>query len=150
MSISPDSRFIAFHSIPNGLRRVFVASSDGGDQPVQLSRGVGRDERNPFWSPDGSRLGRQVYDAPRPSAIAVDVATLRPSGWRAVTRVELPTVLMQALWLDESTLLGRDSLNRRLLAVDIDRTDALPRELARDLTDESMRTHAKACRPGWG
>lgn len=32
----------------------------------------------------------------------------------------------------------RDSLNRRLLAVDIDRTDALPRELTRDFTDENM------------
>ena len=131
-SISPDSRFIACHTIANGLRRVFVASSDGGDQPVQVSRGVGPDERNPFWSPDGSRLAWQLPDATRPSARSVDVATRTSSGWGAVTRVQLPMVYMQAAWLDGGTLMVRDSLNGRLLAVDIDRTDPLPRELTRD------------------
>jgi len=138
VSISPDSRFIAFHTIANGLRRVFVASSDGGDRPTQVSRGAGPDERNPVWSPDGSRLAWQMLDGAHPSAIAVDVATRTSSGWGAVTRLELPSVLMQAVWLGERALMGRDSLNRRLLAVDIDRRDALPRELARDLTHENM------------
>ncbi len=138
VSISPDNRWIAFHTIVSGLRRAFIASSEGGDQPVQVSRGVGPDERNPVWSPDGSRLAWQVIDAARPSAIAVDVATRTLSGWGAATRVEFPTIMMQALWLNGSTLMGRDSINRRLVAVDIDRSGALPRDLSQGLTDENM------------
>ena len=139
MSISPDGRFIAFHTIANGLRRAFVASSEGGDQPVQVSRGVGPDERNPVWSPDGSRLGWQMLEPGRKNAsIAVEVATRSPSGWGAVKRVQVPTVLMQAAWLGGGTLLGRDSLNRRLLAVDIDRTSEPPREIAQGLTEAIM------------
>ena len=137
VTISPDSRFIAFHTIANGLRRSFVASSDGGEEPVQVSRGVGPDERNPNWSPDGLRLAWQLSDAARPSANAMDVATRGPSGWGAVMRVELPAVLMQPTWLDGGTLVGRDSLNGRLLAVDIERTNTSPRVLARNLTDEN-------------
>ena len=138
VSISPDSRFIAFHTIVNGLRRAFIASSEGGDQAVQVSRGVGPDERNPAWSPDGSRFVWQTIDAALKSATAVEVATRTPSGWGEVRRVQLPAVSMQPVWLDGNTLLGRDSLNRRLLAVSIDQTEALPRELARALTDENM------------
>ena len=139
MSISPDGRFIAFHTIANGLRRAFVASSEGGDQPVQVSRGVGPDERNPVWSPDGSRLGWQMLEPGRANAsIAVEVATRSSSGWGAVKRVQVPTVLMQAAWLGGGTLLGRDSLNRRLLAVDIDRTSEPPREIAQGLTEAIM------------
>ncbi len=36
-SLSPDGREVAYHAIVNGLRRVFVTSVEGGDQPVQVS-----------------------------------------------------------------------------------------------------------------
>ena len=85
----------------------------------------------------------QTLETARPNgSIAIEVATRTPNGWGAPERVEVPGVLMQGLWLGGGTLLGRDSLNRRLLAVDIDRTEAVPRELARDLTDESMHNVA--------
>ncbi|WP_373057753.1 TolB family protein [Gemmatimonas sp.] len=138
-SISPDSRFIAFHTIANGVRRAFVASIEGGDQPVQVSRGVGPDERNPVWSPDGSRLAWQMLESGSANAAsAVEVATRSPSEWGAIKRVEVPAIQMQAAWLGGGTLLGRDLLNRRLLAVNIDRASEPPRDIARGLVIENM------------
>ena len=140
VSISPDSRFIAFHTIENGLRRSFVSSSEGGNQPVQVSRGAGPDERNPAWSPDGKRLAWQLLDAnfQEIGTIALEVATRTPNGWSPPKRVEKTGVFMQPVWLDARTIAARDSLKRRLIAVDVDGAGEAARELARDLTEQIM------------
>jgi len=65
MSLSPDSRFTGLHTVATGLRRAFVASSEGGDRPVQVTRGVCPDERNPVGSPDVSRLAWQRLESGR-------------------------------------------------------------------------------------
>ena len=55
----------------------------------------------------------------------------------ALSKTEAPRGTLTQVGLDGGTLMARDSLNGRLLAVHIDRSEALPRELARDLTDEN-------------
>jgi len=56
-AVSPDGREVAFHSMRNGNRDVFVIPSSGGEA-VQLTRSQEHDY-NPSWDRDGRRL---VFD----------------------------------------------------------------------------------------
>ncbi len=127
VSLSPDGRQIAYHAIVNGVRRAFVASSEGGDQPVQVSAGTFPDERNPQWAPDGQRL---AWQAIRNGVSGVQVATRLPQGWSAPREVASPGAVVSSTWGDSTRLLAIDTVNLRLIGVSADSSSSPPRVLA--------------------
>jgi serine/threonine-protein kinase len=66
-TIGPDGKLIAFSAGSNGSLRIFVRQVGGGD-PVAIANDVSGNQRNPVWSPDGSKVafqaGGQIYEAP--------------------------------------------------------------------------------------
>jgi len=130
--LSPDGKEIAYHTITNGFRRVFVASSEGGDQPVQVSPGTFPDERNPQWSPDGRRLAWQTI---KNGEQGTQVVTRSATGWSAPREVVSPGAIVRSSWADTAALLAEDTLNRRLVLVDADSAGRPPRPLTGVLSD---------------
>ncbi len=126
-SMSPDGRQVAYHAMVNGLRRVFVGSSDGSDQPVQVSPGALPDERNPRWSPDGTRLAWNAYE--RGAPLQAWLVTRTGGGWSTPREVAYPNAIVAAMWGDTSHLIAADTLNRRGLLVSVDGASGPPRLL---------------------
>ncbi|HSB54265.1 MAG TPA: hypothetical protein VLD58_07905, partial [Gemmatimonadales bacterium] len=126
VSLSPDGKQVGYHSIVNGLRRVFVASSEGGDQPVQVSPGQFQDERNPQWSPDGERL---AWSAIQDGVSRAQVVTRAARGWSAPREVASPGAAVGSTWGDTARLLAIDTVNLRLIGVSTDSSSSPPRVL---------------------
>ncbi len=127
VSLSPDGKQVGYHAIVNGLRRVFTASSEGGDQPVQVSAGKFQDERNPQWSPDGQRLAWQTIEN---GVLRVQVITRSAQGWGAPREVATPGGYVTSTWGDTALLMAVDTVNRRLILVSADSVSHPPRVLA--------------------
>ena len=127
VSVSPDGKQVAYHTIVNGLRRSFVASSEGGDTPVQLSPGTAHDERNPSWSPDGQRIVWENRDAnPRiPS-----VVKRSGNGWGAPHQVTRAGLEVFGTWGDNDALVALDAVAHRLMLVPVDDSLSPPRVLS--------------------
>jgi Tol biopolymer transport system component len=130
--LSPDGREVAYHAIVNGFRRAFVASSEGGDQPVQVSPGTFPDERNPQWSPDGKRLS---WSAIRNGDLHAQVVTRSAKGWSAPREVASPGAVVGSSWADTAGLLALDTVNRRVEVVDANNTEHPTRALTGALPD---------------
>jgi serine/threonine-protein kinase len=126
VALSPDGKEIAYHAIVNGFRRAFVASSEGGDQPVQVSPGALTDERNPQWSPDGKRLAWAAFENGEQRA---QVVTRSTSGWNAPREVASPGAVVSSTWGDTAHLVATDTANRRLVLVSADGSAGPPRPL---------------------
>jgi hypothetical protein len=126
VALSPDGREVAYHAIVNGQRRVFVASSEGGDQPVQVSPGASPDERNPTWSPDGRRLAWAAFANGLP---VVQVAARTGNGWGAPHAVSSPGSHVFPTWGDTAQLLAVDTVIGRLVLVNADGASGPPRAL---------------------
>jgi serine/threonine-protein kinase len=66
-TLGPDGKLIAFSAGANGSLRIFVRQVGGGD-PVAIANDVAGNQRNPVWSPDGSKVAfqaaGQIYEAP--------------------------------------------------------------------------------------
>jgi len=111
---SPDGKEIAYHTISNGLRRVFVVGIDGG-KPVQVSPGAAPDERNGNWSPDGKHLAWVVQNAvstvSRWRDQKIQVSTRDASGrWSAPSTIPFKGLLLTSAWADSgAALIGVDS-----------------------------------------
>jgi hypothetical protein len=112
-----------------------VASSEGGDQPVQVSPGAAPDERNPQWSPDGRRL---AWTAIENGVVRAQVARRSAQGWSAPREVASPGAAIGSSWADTAELLAVDTVNRRVVLVDVDNAGRPPRTLTGVLPD-SMR-----------
>jgi hypothetical protein len=130
-ALSPDGREVAYHSIVNGFRRVFVASSDGGDRPVQVSAGTSPDELQPDWSPDGKRL---AWIAVARRQVRAAIATRSAQGWGAPREVTHPGVLITGIWADSVELVAADTALHRLVLVNADDPAVPPRFLV-ELSD---------------
>ncbi|MEP6573891.1 MAG: protein kinase [Gemmatimonadota bacterium] len=122
VAVSPDGTQIAFHTISNGERRSFVASSQGGDQPVQLSDGTDPDERNPTWSRDASRMIWQSYKG---GTIAGAVPTAHvvkreSRGWGAARLINPPGVFAGSAWIDSISVVGLDSASHRVVVLNVE------------------------------
>ena len=124
--LSPDGKEVAYHAIVNGLRRVFVASSEGGDQPVQVSPGAAPDERNPRWSPDGRRLAWLTTTNGRGGVQAV---TRSATGWGLPHEVTSTGAIVFPTWVDSAQLLAIDTVHRRAVLVNADSAAGPPRVL---------------------
>ena len=105
---------MTYHTISNGLRRVFVIGSNGGT-PVQVSPGTAPDERNGNWSPDGKNIAWIVQYAVstvlrwRDQRIQVATRDGR-GGWSAPSTVAFNGLLLTPAWSDSGTaLIGIDS-----------------------------------------
>jgi serine/threonine-protein kinase len=142
VSLSPDGKEVAYHAIVNGLRRAFVASSEGGDQPVQVSPGTFPEERNPQWSPEWSPDGQRLaWLTIKNGELRTQVVTRSTTGWSAPREVASPGHIVRSSWADTAALLAEDTVNRRLVLVDADNTGRPPRTLTGVLPD-SMRVGA--------
>jgi Tol biopolymer transport system component len=130
VALSPDGKEVTYHAIVNGLRRVFVASSEGGDQPVQVSPGTFPDERNPQWSPDGERL---AWSAITKGELRTQVAVRSTKGWRVPHEVASPGAIVLATWGDSAQLLAVDTVTLRLVLVSADSSAGPPRVLMEHL-----------------
>jgi len=128
-TLSPDGKEVAFHAIVSGHRRVFVASSEGGDQPVQVSPGALPDELQPDWSPDGQSLAWRGGVVPGP----VQTATRSGRQWGASHEVARPGARILPVWADGAQLLAVDTASRHLVLVDALSADAPPRVLVEHL-----------------
>jgi len=148
VSLSPDGKQVGYHAIVNGLRRAFVASSEGGDQPVQVSPGKFQDERNPQWAPDGKRL---AWTAIQNGVQRSQVITRAAQGWSAPREVASPGAVVGSTWGDSARLIAIDTVNRRLVLVSADgsstppqfltqATDATPKGLATPVASTDFRT----------
>jgi serine/threonine-protein kinase len=123
VSLSPDGREVAYHAIVNGFRRVFVASVDGGDQPVQLSPGTFPDERNPQWSTDGKRLAWMVIvEGKLDGKLGAQAVTRSTTGWSAPREVASPGAIVSSTWGDTTRLVAADTANLRAVLVEADRS----------------------------
>jgi Tol biopolymer transport system component len=127
VSLSPDGKLVGYHAIVNGLRRAFVASSEGGDQPVQVSPGEFQDERNPQWSPDGERL---AWTTIQNGVQRSQVVTRAAQGWSAPREVASPGAVVGSTWGDTAGLIAVDTVNRRLVLVSADSSSSPPQVLA--------------------
>jgi Tol biopolymer transport system component len=80
---SADGRRIAFDSDRSGTEEVWLAEADGSN-PMRLTRGPGRRQGSPRWSPDGSRI---TFDS-RADNGRFDIWTIQAdgSGLHQVTR----------------------------------------------------------------
>ncbi len=111
---SPDGKEVTYHTISNGLRRVFVIGINGGT-PVQVSPGTAPDERNGNWSPDGRRIAWVVQNAvstvSRWRNQTIQVSTREgEGGWSAPTNVAFKGFLLSPAWADSgAALIGVDS-----------------------------------------
>ncbi len=126
VSLSPDGKQVGYHAIVNGLRRVFVTSSEGGEQPVQVSPGTFQDERNPQWSPDGQRLAWTTIQNGVQRAQAVARVA---QGWSPPREVASPGTVVSSTWGDAARLLAIDTVNFRLIGVSADDRSSPPRIL---------------------
>src|SRR5213596_157448 len=75
-AVSPDNRFIAFHSNRSGLFQVWRMDRDGSN-PIQLTNGP-TESNWPQFSPDGKYIFYEHFEAGRPGTIwrvAVDGGT---------------------------------------------------------------------------
>ncbi len=128
-ALSPDGREVAYHAIADGRRRIFVASSEGGDQPVQVSADTARDELQPSWSPDGRRLVWLVSSTARGAVQAARSAT----GWGVPSEVIRPGMMVLPRWSDRATLIAIDTVRARVVLVSADSGAAPPRVLMEHL-----------------
>jgi WD40 repeat protein len=127
-ALSPDGKEVAYHAIVNGLRRVFVASSEGGDQSVQVSPGTHDNEVRPSWSPDGKRLvWRGLGQGP------VQAVTRSATGWGVPHEVASPGAIVFPTWVDGAQLLAVDTVHGRLVRVNADSAAVPPRVLMEHL-----------------
>jgi Tol biopolymer transport system component len=124
VSLTPDGKEVAYHAIVNGLRRAFVSSSEGGDQPVQLSPGTSPDERHPQWSPDGRRV---AWTALKDGGLRAQVVTRSAAGWSAPREVASPGAVVFSTWGDTTRLVAADTATRRLVLVEVDSSAGPPR-----------------------
>jgi Tol biopolymer transport system component len=127
-ALSPDGKEVAYHAIVNGLRRVFVASSDGGDQPVQVSPGTFPDELQPGWSSDGKRLA--WLGVVRGTVIT---ATRSAQDRGVPHEVISPGAVVFPIWADSVELLAADTVHHRLVLVNADSAAVPPRVLMEHL-----------------
>ena len=126
VSLSPDGKQVGYHAIVNGLRRVFVTSSEGGEAPVQVSPGAFQDERNPQWSPDGQRL---AWTTIQDGVQRAQVVTRAALGWGPPREVGSPGAVVSSTWGDAARLLAVDTVNLRLIGVSADSSGGPPRVL---------------------
>ncbi len=156
VSLSPDGRQVAYHSIVNGQRRVFVTSSEGGEQPVQVSPGTFQDERNPQWAPDGRRLSWQTIAN---GVLRAWVVTRKGTGWSAPREVARPGMTISSTWGDTALLVAFDTVNRRGVLVSVDSgsgparvllqaTEATPKGQAQPVSSPDFRTFFLSNRQG--
>ncbi|HEU5171818.1 MAG TPA: protein kinase [Gemmatimonadales bacterium] len=61
-AISPDGKFVAYAKGPPAAMRLFIRQIGGG-QPIALTQDSGPSQRQPRWSPDGSRILFQAGDS---------------------------------------------------------------------------------------
>jgi len=122
-ALSPDGKEVAYHAIVNGLRRIFVASSEGGDQPVQVSPDTFTNEIQSSWSPDGKRLAWWDWQG------RVQAVTRSPKGWGVPHEVVSPGAIVFPTWVDSAQLLAADTVHRRLVRVNADSAAGPPRVL---------------------
>ncbi len=139
VSLSPDGKHVGFHAIVNGLRRVFVASSEGGDQPVQVSPGMFKDERNPQWAPDGGRLAWQTIEN---GVLRAWVVARTGAGWSAPREVARPGMTVTSTWGDTGLLVAVDTVNRRGVLVSVD-SGSGPARVLLQATEETPKGQAQ-------
>jgi serine/threonine-protein kinase len=144
VSLSPDGREVAYHSIVNGLRRVFVASSEGSDQPVQVSPGAAPDELNPTWSPDGRRL---AWWTATNGQLRAQMVTLSAKGWSVPREVASPGTIVLSTWVDSAQLVAVDTANRRLVLVSADSASRPPQILTSVVPGSDWWTRATSVVP---
>ncbi|MGH7594150.1 MAG: protein kinase domain-containing protein, partial [Gemmatimonadales bacterium] len=130
VTVSPDGKDVAYHAIVNGHRRVFATASDGSQEnPVQVSPGIEPDERNPMWSPDGTRIAWQVQGR----VYLAQVATRKTDGWGPPLTVAPPMMIGTSTWGNTTNLVAEDSVNHRLLLIDPDQPAAQERLIAENV-----------------
>ncbi len=135
---SPDGKEVAYHTIVNGLRRIFVIRTGGG-KPVQVSPGAAPDERNASWSRDGKSIAWVVQNAS--SSVSrwrnqtIQVSTRETQGaWSAPVNVAFRGFSLTPSWADNGTsLIGIDS-SMRYVAQPI--IGGAPRKISGAVRDE--------------